>query len=224
MLTMNLNKKTRLSGSLIKATTLLLASMAVSFFTTTVMAGDPEKGKALSQTCLGCHGAPGLRNPAPVYSIPMLGGQSKEYIVLALKAYKDKTRAHATMQAQSASLSDQDMQDIGAYFSSIKGESRAHLVNKGKAEAGKKIAVTCAACHGADGASPTVVDYPKLAGQYESYLIEALKQYRSGERVNPLMNGMTQTMGIKDIEALSAWFASQKADGVVAPKTDIFKF
>ena len=227
MLTKKLNKKTRRFASLIKATTLLLASMTVSTFNTAALADDSVKrGEALSQTCLGCHGAPGLRNPAPVYSIPMLGGQNKEYIVAALKAYKDKTRGHATMQAQSANLLEQDMQDIGAYFESVKGKSRGHLVNKAKAEAGKKIAGTCAGCHGADGAgtNPPIKVNPKLAGQYESYLIEALKQYRSGERVNPIMNGFAQTMSIQDIEALAAWFASQEADGVVAPQTDIFKF
>jgi len=226
MLTMKLNTHIFLSSPLIKLSTLLLTVISVSFFSSMSLAGNPENGEKLSQTCLGCHGAPGLRNPGPVYSIPMLGGQSEEYIVAALKAYKDKTRAHSTMQAQSANLSDQDMHDIGAYFASIKGQSRAHLVNKSKAAAGKKIAGACAACHGANGEAPIQADYPKLAGQYQSYLVEALKQYRSGDRENALMNGFAQNMSIKDIEALAAWYASQKADGngVIAPKTTIFKF
>ena len=49
-------------------------------------AADAEKGETLSQTCLGCHGAPGLRNPSPVYNIPMIGGQHAPYIESALKA------------------------------------------------------------------------------------------------------------------------------------------
>jgi len=187
-------------------------------------AGDIEKGHELSQTCLGCHGAPGLRNPGPVYSIPMLGGQSAEYIITALKAYKNKTRPHATMQAQSASLSDQDMQDIAAYFSQINGTSRDVVVNKQKAAAGKELTAVCATCHGTDGATTTSAEFPKLAGQYESYLIHALKEYRSGDRQSPVMGIYASSLTIKQIEALSAWYASQNKGGLVAPKTDIFKF
>jgi len=165
-------------------------------------AGNADNGAQLSQTCLGCHGAPGLRNPGPVYSIPMLGGQNEEYLVIALKAYKDKTRSHGTMQAQAASLSDQDIADIAAYFAKSDGESRPSLVNTKLAAIGKEKAASCAACHGADGASTTAGTFPILAGQYESYLLHALKDYRSGERQN----------------------AIQDVDGVNSPETDIFKF
>ena len=225
MLNMKVNKENRQSVSLIKAFT-LLATLTVSLLNlnSAVAAGDIINGEQLSQTCLGCHGAPGLRNPGPVYSIPMLGAQNAEYIVIALKAYKDKTRTHKTMQAQAASLSDQDMQDIAAYFAGIEGEARISAISASKIAAGKKLAGACAACHGNDGATTTTPDFPKLAGQYESYLAHALKEYRSGDRDNAIMAGFAKQMTIEDIEALSAWFASQEADGVVAPKTTIFKF
>jgi len=154
----------------------------------------------------------------------MLGAQNAEYIVIALQAYKDKTRSHKTMQAQAASLSDQDMKDIAAYFAGIEGEARISSISATKIAAGKKLAGTCAACHGNDGASTTTGAFPKLAGQYESYLVHALKEYRSGDRNNAIMAGFAKQMTIQDIEALSAWFASQDVDGVVAPKTNIFKF
>ena len=187
-------------------------------------AGDAANGEKLSQTCLGCHGAPGLRNPGPVYLIPMLGGQNEAYIVSALKAYKEKTRTHATMQAQAASLSDQDMVDIAAFFSSSDGKSRKNNVDKSLANEGKKLAASCAACHGADGATTVDNNTPILAGQYESYLLHALKEYRSGDRQNPIMSGMVQSLGIDQLKALAAWFAGQDAQGVNAPQTDIFKF
>ena len=81
-------------------------------------AGDAAKGKVKAITCMGCHGIPGYHNAYPNYPVPRVGGQHPEYIVAALKAYKAGQRGHGTMQAQAASLSEQDMQDIAAYFAS----------------------------------------------------------------------------------------------------------
>lgn len=189
--------------------------------TSNLWAADVERGEQLSQTCLGCHGAPGLRNPGPVYSIPMVGGQHPSYIVSALEAYKNKERSHGTMQAQAANLSDQDMQDIAAFFGAMAGNSRPSNVNAAKAKAGQEKSAICASCHGATGDGDNT-EYPKLAGQYESYLTQALKDYRSGDRKNAIMAGFSATLTIDDIEALSAWFASQQG-GLSAPESKIFK-
>ncbi len=83
-------------------------------------AGDVENGRLQAQTCMGCHGAPGMRNAYPGYRVPKLGGQHVDYIVNALQAYKNKLRSHPTMQAQAADMSDEDMADVAAYFSSLK--------------------------------------------------------------------------------------------------------
>lgn len=206
--------------------TKIVATLALALLATVNAnaAGDVVNGEKLSQTCLGCHGAPGLRNPGPVYLIPMLGGQNAEYISAALKAYKDKTRVHATMQAQASNLSDQDMADIAAFFSASEGKSRKSNVKKSLAKAGEKLAAPCAACHGADGAATVDNNTPILAGQYESYILHALKEYRSGDRQNAIMSGMVQNLSIDELKALAAWFAGQDAQGVNAPQTDIFKF
>lgn len=82
--------------------------------------GDADKGRLTALTCMGCHGAPGMRNAYPGYRVPKLGGQHPEYIVAALQAYRDELRYHPTMIAQAADLSDQDMADIAAYFASLK--------------------------------------------------------------------------------------------------------
>tara|TARA_Y100001934_G_scaffold164786_1_gene196222 strand:- start:107 stop:436 length:330 start_codon:yes stop_codon:yes gene_type:complete len=80
-------------------------------------AGDAAQGKIKAQQCMGCHGIPGYTNAYPNYHVPRVGGQEVDYLVSALKAYANGERQHKTMQAQAASLSEQDMQDIAAYFS-----------------------------------------------------------------------------------------------------------
>ncbi|MCB1756644.1 MAG: cytochrome c [Gammaproteobacteria bacterium] len=79
----------------------------------------------------------------------------------------------------------------------------------GDIEAGKQVATTiCAACHGADGNSELPAN-PKLAGQYESYLLQALKDYRSGKRQNPIMSGFAASLSDADVENVAAYFAAQ---------------
>lgn len=84
--------------------------------TSAFAAGDPEAGKIKALACKGCHGIPGYQNVYPTYRVPKVAGQHAEYIVAALKAYKNGQRKHKTMQSQSATLSDQDMADIAAFF------------------------------------------------------------------------------------------------------------
>ncbi len=84
--------------------------------------GDPKAGEVKAISCMGCHGIPGYFNVYPSYRVPRVGGQHAAYIVAALKAYKNGDRSHKTMQAQAATLSDQDMADIAAYFAAAKPE------------------------------------------------------------------------------------------------------
>jgi cytochrome c553 len=67
--------------------------------------------------CIGCHGIPGYKTAFPsVYHVPMIAGQQPGYIVSALKAYKSGERSHPSMRGIAASLSDQDMADLAAYY------------------------------------------------------------------------------------------------------------
>ncbi len=79
-------------------------------------AGDAAAGKTKAFSCMGCHGIPSYYNVYPSYPVPKLGGQHADYLVAALQAYKNGQRNHSTMRAQAASLSEQDMQDLAAYF------------------------------------------------------------------------------------------------------------
>jgi len=85
-------------------------------------AGDPQAGRDKAFTCMGCHGIPGYTNAYPTYHVPKLGGQHAKYIMAALKEYQSGLRSHPTMRAQASTLSDQDMEDIAAYFSTYGGQ------------------------------------------------------------------------------------------------------
>jgi cytochrome c553 len=79
-------------------------------------AGDPAAGRIKSEACMGCHGIATYHNVYPTYHVPKITGQTAEYIIAALQAYKGGQRRHETMQAQAASMTDQDMLDIAAYW------------------------------------------------------------------------------------------------------------
>ena len=82
-------------------------------------AGDAEAGKQKNAMCIGCHGIEGYRTSYPtVYKVPKLGGQHAEYIVKALHAYKTDARSHPSMKGIAASLSEQNMEDLAAYYAS----------------------------------------------------------------------------------------------------------
>ncbi len=79
--------------------------------------GNPSAGKQKDSMCQGCHGIPDYRTAFPdVYSVPKIGGQHAAYIVKALQAYKSGERNHPTMKAIAATLSEQDMADLAAFY------------------------------------------------------------------------------------------------------------
>ena len=184
------------------AATLLLA---VALLAQPALAdGDVEVGKKLSYTCLGCHGIDGYRNAYPSYRVPKLGGQKAGYLEIALRGYRDGTRQHPTMVGQSQSLSDQDIQDLAAYLSSIGTET---VEAGGTQGVSFEKAAACAACHGQNGISVNAM-WPTLAGQHESYLLHALKQYRNGGRGDPVMTAQAALLAEEDLPKLAEYFAS----------------
>ena len=159
--------------------------------------------------CVGCHGIQGYRTAFPeVYHVPKIAGQQPAYLISALKAYKSGDRSHPSMRGIAASLSDQDMADLAAYYGVPAGTARA----RGDAESGKaKAAQVCAACHGPDGNQPSAPDQPILAGQYADYLAKALHDYKTGKRNHAIMKGFATPLSKEDMEDLAAWFSSQKS-------------
>ena len=98
---------------------LLISPWLISPWAAAQEQGDIAAGKESAFTCMGCHGQQGMRNAYPGYRVPKLGGQSAQYISIALKAYRDGERIHPTMQGHAASLSDEDIVNISSYFASI---------------------------------------------------------------------------------------------------------
>lgn len=166
--------------------------------------GDPARGKVLAYTCHGCHGIPNYKNVYPTYAVPKLGGQTAAYIFAALKAYATQQRSHPTMYSQSATMSEQDMHDIAAFFGSQPVKSANQVVGTPP-----PATATCVACHGNEGFGITP-DYPTLAGQYGDYLAQSLRDYKSGKRKNPIMVGFTTALTDQDIEAIANFFSVQK--------------
>ena len=163
--------------------------------------GDPKHGKAISYTCLGCHGIEGYKNAYPMYSVPKLEGQRPEYLAAALHEYKSGEREHLTMHSQASTLSDQDIADIAAYFAG------KPLVSQGKpASTPPQAATLCVSCHGQDGVTIAPA-YPSLAGQHEDYLERAIDEYRKGGRKNPIMKGFAGNLSDADVRVIANYFS-----------------
>lgn len=96
---------------LISAGLLALASSA------TLLAGDIEAGKTKSAVCAACHGPAGI---SPMDLWPNLAGQKEGYLAQQLKAFREGTRTEPTMSPMAANLSDEDIADLAAYYSSLK--------------------------------------------------------------------------------------------------------
>jgi cytochrome c553 len=181
-------------------------------------AGNAERGEKLAYSCLGCHGIPNYKNTYPTYSVPKLGGQTAEYIVLALQAYRNKERSHGTMHAQAYSMSDQDMADIGAYFAGTPVTANPNAKPVGTAP---EAAAVCVSCHGNDGIGITP-EYPTLAGQHADYLVRALTDYKRGGRKNAVMAGFAGGLSDADIRALARYYAAQP--GLWTPDKRVTRF
>jgi cytochrome c553 len=105
---------------MMKLSTMTLCAVVSATLSMQVQAaGDPKAGQTKTSMCAGCHGIPGWRTAYPsVYSVPKLGGQHAEYIVAALKEYQAGDRSHPSMDAIVGSLSEQDIEDLAAYYES----------------------------------------------------------------------------------------------------------
>ena len=186
------------------------AAICLAVGSTSVMAqesalkGDPQRGKALSYTCLGCHGIDGYKNAYPNYSVPELEGQHPEYLEAALKEYRDGDRAHLTMHSQASTLSDQDVADVVSYFA---GKT---LTPDAKPQGTvPPAAQLCTSCHGANGVGITP-QYPTLAGQHPDYIVRALQEYKKGGRKNPIMAGMAAQVKDEDMAVIADDFSKQR--------------
>jgi len=101
----------------------LLSAAAPALAQQAAPAGDPKEAHKKIAVCEGCHGIAGYKTAYPaVYHVPKLGGQQAGYIENALHEYKAGQRSHPTMRGIAASLSEQDIADVAAYYSQSHGK------------------------------------------------------------------------------------------------------
>ena len=203
----------------------------VACVTTPVLAqdaqGDAKAGEKKIAMCIGCHGIIGYQASFPeVYRVPMISGQSAKYISSALNAYKKGERKHPTMRGIADSLTDQDIADISAYYSTHgAGQAAPEAAKEASgpvAELVKKGA--CNSCHGANFSKPIDPAYPKIGGQHADYLFVALKSYKvegqsSWGRSNGVMGGIAKQFTNAELKQLAQYMASQQGELKTVPQS-----
>lgn len=176
--------------------------------------GDAKAGEAKATVCGACHGIDG--NPTDK-QYPKLAGQNEAYIARQLAQFKSQKRQNPIMLGFAATLSEQDMHDVGAYFAgkaSLPGVADDALVARGQAlyRAGDaKLGVpACMACHGPDGRGMAGAGFPQLGGQWTDYVALKLKDWKAGtswgDDVNAkVMPAIAQKLGDADIAAVASY-------------------
>ncbi|MDP3519846.1 MAG: c-type cytochrome [Hydrogenophaga sp.] len=183
-------------------------------------AGDVKAGESKAAMCIGCHGIPGYQNSFPeIHKVPMIQGQSDKYIISALGAYKKGERKHPSMRGIAASLSDQDMADLAAFYAA-QGTGPAPETPSRAASAAVAALLekgACVSCHGANLSKPIDPSYPKLAGQHPDYLYVALKAYTvEGNNVvgrsNGIMAGIAKQYKPAELKQIANYLGSLKGE------------
>jgi cytochrome c553 len=191
--------------------------------------GDAAAGKTKNAMCIGCHGIAGYQASFPeIYKVPKISGQGAKYIISALSAYKKGDRKHPTMRGVAESLSDQDMADLAAYYSTHGVVEGATLAAKPSKEPSPQVAAllqkaACISCHGENFAKPISPDYPKIAGQYSDYLYGALKAYKTEGnpqigRSNGVMGGMVKQFSNSELKEIAKYVGSLDGDLKTVPQ------
>ena len=176
-------------------------------------AGDPNSGKEKVAVCSACHGADGN---SVVGLWPSLAGQNEKYLVKQLRLVKSGDRVIDSMVGLLDNLEDSDLEDIAAFYASQK--NKVGQAEESKIELGRKLYYAgnlekgipaCSACHSPKGLGNGPAAYPLLSGQQPDYVTKALKDYRSGERVNEdpskIMAAIAYKLDDVEIDALSSF-------------------
>ncbi len=178
--------------------------------------GDAVAGREKSLLCQGCHGEEGISIEG---LIPKLAGQYSKYIAKELRNYQAGTRSHQIMNAMAATISDDDLADIAAYFASrtkMKGAGSNNEVGKKLFLRGdiSRTVVACVNCHGVNGKglTPNTSMFPVIGGQQKDYIRRQLVNFRKGDRTNSpngIMNRITQKLTDDELEALADYVSGQ---------------
>ncbi len=206
-------------------TTVFAAAVALVTVTSQAqeLKGDAKAGESKNAMCIGCHGIVSYKASFPeVYQVPMISGQTAKYISSSLYAYQKGERKHPSMRGIAQSLTDQDIADLSAYYSTsgvVAGaEAPAKPVKVASAEVQALLnKANCASCHGANFSTPIDPSYPKIAGQHADYLFVALKAYKVDNnpkvgRANAIMAGMAKQYTNAELKLLAKYLASVEGE------------
>ena len=163
--------------------------------------GDAAAGEPKTAVCGGCHGSHGVSTDS---ATPSLAGQDPQYLTQAIKAYRT-TRKHALMSRLVSELSDQDIDNIVAFYTTQKSkpaESGQTLI--------KDITDKCNRCHAGNINNPALA-IPIINGQDKDYLVLALRAYRDGKRGNSMMHNMSVPYSDSIIESIASYYANLPA-------------
>ncbi len=181
--------------------------------------GSIEAGKAKSETCVACHGADGN---SQITTYPKLAGQHAKYIEKQLQDLKlgassagKQGRYDPVMSAMAMPLSDEDISDLAAYYSSLPISANStpeDVVNTGKvlytAGDASRGLTACIACHGPRGNGTELSGFPKISGQHADYVKAQLLKFRDDSRendMNAMMRDVAKKLTDADIETLSKY-------------------
>lgn len=177
----------------------IIVSIAVLFGSNMAVADEIP---VQAQACVACHGQAGVSsNP----EWPNLAGQHATYLASQITAFRDGTRSNPVMAPFVANLTDADISALAAYYS---GQAPAKAANGDAAlvSSGENLSGYCKACHGMAG-RPVADEWPVLAGQQAAYLQKQLAAFKSGERINPLMQAAIAHLGDPEYKALAAYYS-----------------
>jgi len=198
--------------SALVATATVGAASALAAKPAAASAPDLAKGQATAQVCSACHTVDGSRgSPAN----PILAGQHPEYLVKQLQEFKAGKRKNAIMAGFAATLSDDDMRNVAAFYAGKTAKPGA-AKDKDLAALGEKIyrggigdrnIPACAGCHSPTGAG-IPAQYPRVGGQHADYTEAQLVAFRVGARGNSAqMSAIAAKMNDREIKAVSDYIA-----------------
>jgi len=209
---------------------LLLALAGLSVAASSTLAQDVARGEQRAAQCIGCHGIAGYQSSFPeIHRVPMISGQSAEYIVASLQAYAKGDRKHPTMRGIAGMLTEREMADLGAFY-----EQHGRPLLKPVAatpdvqpSASVKLLLdrgACISCHGANFNKPIAGAYPKIAGQHPDYLLVALRAYgvegnRQVGRNNAIMAAQVKPYTRAELKAMADYIGSLPGDLRVVPQS-----
>jgi cytochrome c553 len=190
----------------------LSLAVTIGWTAPSLAAGSKEAGQAKAATCAACHGMDGNSvNP----EWPNLAGQHETYIVRQLTAFHGGQRQNVLMSPMAAILSEQDMADLAAYFSSQ--AIRGGETEPSKAKLGQRVyrsgnidgkVMACAGCHGPQGHGNAPAGWPNIQGQHATYVAAQLRAYKSGTRTtdpNQIMRNMAAVLSEEEIDAVASY-------------------